>query len=473
MTQQKPFLALFEQAKRLILLLESLPEQERMLSYLQLERIVRSIYEPTQMTFRFAEVGHLPYVYHPAAITKNSEKTLWWNFVDNGQNPGFEFWYSTEFYYMNTKGIFPERLEQKNSRLLLQRKQAVLRTEEQLLLVLPDMIDGREVNPHPLWGDLHACFGKSLEKLSISPEKSDADNLLSRFYILPENISIQKIPFKKAAHFLEIGNSSAKLKARETETFSGLDNLLYYPYQWAFRYVLGLHKSSILSVVRQETLKGNLAHSAFEKLFNETKIEDKTWEKSEVYTWMEREIPILIEREAAVMMMYGQEAERRAFINMMKHAAWTLLSAIQNNAWKISGTEMEISGSLGDQPLKAKADLILLRGEETAVIDLKFSSADRYRKKIKNRDDLQLLIYSRFAAGPEDWAHTAYFIISRAQLLAKNNAAFAEAEALIPDEDFRKVNNAIWEKLITTYLWRIEQIAEGRIEIRNEKPWKP
>ena len=466
--RQKPYIALQEQCRRLILVLEALPDHEKMLSFLQLERIIKAIYEPTQMIFRQTECGHLPFVYHPAAIITNTDYTLWWNFIDNGQNAGFDFWYKTEHESLNNIGIFPEKTEQKNRRLLWQRKNAVLKTCKNLILIIPEHADGKAVNPHPLWGDLHAAFGKSLKKLIVKPEANKTE-LLDKMLESPDFISIEKVPYKNTVSFLHVHNEKQRLKARDTETFSGLESLIYYPYQWVFRYVLGLHKSSILSIVRPETLKGNLAHSIFEKIINETKSKNKVWEKTDLFDFLEVLIPQLIEREAAVLMMYGQESERRAFINMMKQACWALLSAIQRNNWQILGPEQQIEGLLGNQLLKGKADLILERGNEKAVVDLKISGTERYKKKIKNRDDIQLLIYSKFAAEAETWAKSAYFIISRAQLLAANNDAFEEAAALLPDEDSNTANKFIWEKLQKTYEWRIAQILEGKIEIRTDK----
>ncbi len=470
--QQQPLLTLYLQSDRLIMLLETLPENEQQLSYLQLERLVKTINEPTQMPFRFAEVGHLPFVYTPSAISETSEDTLWWNFLDNNQNPGFERWYSSELNYLQNKNAGTESLITKNNRQLWQRMQPVLRTQKRLILVYPDAVNGRSVNPHPLWGDLHATFGSDLSKIQVHLEEEKNIELLQSIFQLPVKVQVQSVKLQKAEHFVEINNNTGRLQAREIETFTGLDSLLYYPYQWTFRYVLGLNNSSILSIVKQETLKGNLAHSAFEKIFNEIKRSAVHWDKNEVQQWMEKEIPNLFEREGAVLLMYGQEAERRAFINLMKHSAWSLISAIQENGWSIEATEEEISGELGNQQLKGKADLILKRGEETAVVDLKFRSAERYKELIRDKEDLQLVIYSRFATKSEDWAHTAYFIISNAKLLARNNAAFKEAETLMPNEDYKTVNEQIWDKMHRTYEWRLSQIVEGKIEIRNKETIK-
>ena len=467
-SQLKPFSALQEQCKRLILVLESLPENEKMLSYLELERIVRAVYEPTQMLFRQSEIGHLPFVYHSAAILENCENTLWWNFIDNVQNAGYDFWYKSEYEYLSKSGCLPEKPAQRNDRMLWQRKNAILKTTKNILLVIPDQIAGKSVNPHPLWGDLHAAFGKSLKNMVVNPEKNN-DALLSTIFNLPDFSILSSISLKEIAPFIDIANNSEKLTLRETETFTGLDSLLNYPYQWVFKYILGLHKSSILSIVRPETLKGNLAHSIFEKLMNETKAENMFWEKEILFNYLEKEIPLVIEKEAVVFMLYGMESERRAFINMMKQSAWALLSAIQNNGWKISGSEINIEGFLGNQALKGKSDLILERGAEKTVVDLKFSGLDHYRNKIKNREDLQLLIYSRFASDTEDWAHRAYFIINKAQLLAPNNLAFKEAEVLLGEEDPNISNNLNWDKLQQTFEWRVAQINAGKIEVRTKK----
>jgi hypothetical protein len=202
---------------------------------------------------------------------------------------------------------------------------------------------------------------------------------------------------------------------------------------------------------------------------NETKAENMLWEKEILFNYLEKEIPLVIEKEAVVFMLYGMESERRAFINMMKQSAWALLSAIQNNGWKISGSEINIEGFLGNQALKGKSDLILERGAEKTVVDLKFSGLEHYRNKIKNREDLQLLIYSRFATDTEDWAHRAYFIINKAQLLAPNNLAFKEAEVLLGEEDPNVSNNLNWDKLQQTFEWRVAQINAGKIEVRTKK----
>ena len=69
-------IVLSQQSRRVSELLNTLPEQE--LSHLELERIVRTIYEPSPVVFQPQEVGNLPYVQHPGAFTGAVGEVWWW-----------------------------------------------------------------------------------------------------------------------------------------------------------------------------------------------------------------------------------------------------------------------------------------------------------------------------------------------------------------------------------------------------------
>jgi ATP-dependent helicase/nuclease subunit B len=465
--RQSPMLTLYEQSSRIVQLLETLPEKEKWLSYLQLERFVKTINEAVAIPFRPTEVGHAPFIYQPSAIAEICDQMLWWNFVEPSQKAGFARWYPKEVEFLQKLKIELDSTSAENNRQLWQRMRPVLLTQKQLILVLPEQVDGREVNPHPLWGDLHATFGDAIDRISVNLDSEHNSNWLASFFQLPNKAPVDHKPLNQPRPFIYINNSS-QLKERNSESFTSLENLFYYPYQWVFQYLIRLHKSSILSVVNDNRLLGNLAHTVFEKLFEEIKESDTSWNKQEVESWIDGQLPPMFEREGAVLLMYGHEAERVGFINRIKRAAWSLISAIQNNGWKIYGTEVEVKGKLVTQEISGIADLVLEREGEKAVVDLKWKGKGYRRDHIRSMEDLQLVIYSKLITGGDDWAHTAYYIMNDASLLARNQLAFQEAEAISPDLDFRQVNQEIWNKMEQTYIWRMEQIKSGQIEIRNE-----
>ena len=116
-----------------------------------------------------------------------------------------------------------------------------------------------------------------------------------------------------------------------------------------------------------------------------------------------------------------------------------------------------------------RADLVLERGSEMAVIDLKWRGA-RYREEsIRNEEDLQLVLYSKLLTEDQSWAHTAYFIMEKGLMLARNNRAFQQINAVAPQTDFIEANERILNRMEATYRWRMEQIKNGEIEIRCEQ----
>ena len=267
-------------------------------------------------------------------------------------------------------------------------------------------MNGSEVYPHPLHDELEACFG-DLSSISLDLNSQTGQEAFGQHFQLPKK---EQLPFKQLGvpkAFIQIAKAD-KMDQNERETFTSLDCLLYYPYQWVFRRKAKLRQSSILSIVSDVALMGNLAHRLFEWLLKE---DIEHWDRSQTEAWVQRKAPGLLAREGAVLLMYGREPERVSFINCVKKSTWTLLSMIQNNGWKVLETEMNLTGDFEGTEIRGKADVVLQRGDERAILDLKWRGARRRENLIRNEEDLQLVLYSHLLEPVGQWAHTAYFII--------------------------------------------------------------
>ncbi|MCB0643155.1 MAG: PD-(D/E)XK nuclease family protein, partial [Phaeodactylibacter sp.] len=139
------------------------------------------------------------------------------------------------------------------------------------------------------------------------------------------------------------------------------------------------------------------------------------------------------------------------------------------NGWSIAAIETKLEGSIAGLRIKGIADLVLERGSEKAIIDLKWRGAGWRQMLLKNEEDIQLYLYSNMLPPVTEWPHTAYFVINQGKLIARNNAAFRQAIAVSPDADTREVNQRIWEKMTKTLEWRRQQLRSGRIEVRCHK----
>ncbi|MEM8909618.1 MAG: PD-(D/E)XK nuclease family protein, partial [Bacteroidota bacterium] len=409
------FAVLREQAQRILDLLRELPASMNFLSMLELERIVRTIYEPSPVVFKAKEVDHLNYVHQSSATIGPVHQLVWWNFIQNERDHFFSRWYPSEMRYLQRKGLHVASPQEENDRLLWQRPRALLYCQQKALLIIPEKVNGQTVFPHPLHDELAACFG-DLSSITYSIDQTDEALLFAKAFQLPQQELLAHQALGRPKAFLHLHAHEA-LGQNEEETFSSLNSLFYYPYQWVFRHKIGLRQSSILSIVPDITLMGNLSHRFFELLLKEPLTQ---WDKTSVYRWVDEQAPKLLSREGAVLLMYGREPEKIAFLNRIKYAAWSLVAMIQQNGWEISGTEKAMARKFFDIPIKGKADLVLKRGEEWAVVDLKWRGASRRARIIKNEEDLQLVLYSKLLTEEDQWAHTAYFILENGQMIARN-----------------------------------------------------
>jgi ATP-dependent helicase/nuclease subunit B len=460
-SKNNSMLILSEQARRVKELLEELPEVQ--LSALELERVVRTIYEPAPIQLRDCQLGHLPYTLAPGAVATPQENLVWWNFVQSEPQHFFSRWYEKERQLLAQQNVCLEKPTDENTRLIWQRKRPILNCEQSLLLLVPHTIAGQEAVAHPLMGDLQATFDK-IEKISLSIDQPNAINqVFTQTFQLPKPTLLSRRHLDTPKAFLNIKDTQS-LGIREKETFSSLHDLFYYPYQWVFKHVIKLRKSSILSVVKDNTLMGNLAHRMFEKLLEQQNFHQ--WGQQEIEAFIEAEKTSLFKKEGAVMLMYGKEPERINFVRKLKFAARSLAKHINDNGWKVVGTEIDLEATFKNIQIHGRADLILQRGSEKAIIDLKWRG-NRFREQlIRNEEDLQLVLYSKMIDNSHDWAQAAYFIMEKGLMIARNQQAFADITPIHPEANIIEVNQRIFHKMEATYQWRLQQLQQGVIEIR-------
>ena len=456
-------LVLAEQSRRIVDLLDAQPENQ--LDFLAVERLVRTVYEPAPIEFSPAQVDRMPPAFHPAAIYGPVGELIWWNFVEAEPNYFFSRWYPDEKTTLAASGVALEGPEQQNARLVWQRHRPVLHCQNRLILCIPDSVSGTPLPAHPLLGDLEACF-QDLAPLTLQIDEQQTPEAFTRHFSLPAWQAVATTGLPQPDPVVAFSRPEF-LATREEETPSSLQDLLYYPYQWAFRHKILLRKSSVLSLVRDNRLLGNLAHGFLERILSEPRTE---WTQPSVYAWVAAQEESILKKEGAPLLQYGREPDRVAFLKQVSFAAWSLLNYIQENRWRVSGAEMDIVGTVADTPVRGRADLILERGEERAIVDLKYRGYSHYLNRVKNGEDLQLILYADFLRnGQAPWPHVAYFIMSRAEIIARNEAAFTGIRAVAPDLDHAAECQTVLQRVAATYHWRREQLRSGQLEIRCAK----
>lgn len=457
-------LVLAEQARRIKELLETLPEQR--ISFLELERIVRTIYEPSPMLLAEPEPGSMPYFHHPGAIAEPVDDLVWWNCVYENITPPPDKWQKEERSFLAKCGVFPETPKQQSQRQQLTLIRPLQQTKNSLLIVIPEQSDGSETELPLVWSDLEASFGAEMPQLVYDLKKASDRDRLNNWLKVPESLAV---PFRSSFRpqpQIQISYPEELLSGSH-ESPTQLESLFYYPHRWFFRQKLLMYRSSLLSVTRDNTLLGSLAHRFFENLMTR---DLSHLDRKFLQEWVQEEARTLLPREGATLLLYGREPERMAFLQKVTNAAWNLISHLRNNDWEVLGAEVPLEGRFLTMPIKGKADLVLKRGDERAIVDLKWSGT-RYRLElIQNEEDLQLVLYAKMLSPADKWPHTAYFILEEGKMIARNNLAFKDAiVAGASGDNHETVANRILEKMEKTYLWRLQQLKSGRLEIRTAR----
>ncbi|HLP94333.1 MAG TPA: PD-(D/E)XK nuclease family protein [Saprospiraceae bacterium] len=457
-------LVLAEQARRIRELLETLPEQR--ISYLELERIVRTIYEPSPMQLANPEPDSLNFFHQPGAMATHTDHLVWWNCIYDTATPQPDKWQKTERQFLINAQVLLETPRQLSQRQQLNQLRPLVQTTESLMLVIPEQVDGAETVSPLLWSDLEAFFGAELHDFVYDISLKSDRGRLSAWLAPPNQESVEMRTALRPRPQIRIAHPELAMES-PYETPTNLESLFYYPHRWFFRHKLRLYRSSLLSVTGDNTLLGSLAHRFFENLLKQDigKIGQKA-----IQEWVQQEAQVLLPKEGATLLLYGREPERLAFLQKVSNAAWNLVSMIRENGWQVEGTEVPLFGHFLNFPIQGKADLVLSRGEEKVIVDLKWSGARRRKELIQNEEDLQLMLYAKMLPPPDEWPHTAYYILEEGKMIARNNQAFKEAVvAGKPDTDHRAVANTVLEKMEKTYTWRLAQLQQGLLEIRTAR----
>ncbi|NJN35079.1 MAG: hypothetical protein HC817_13285 [Saprospiraceae bacterium] len=164
-------LVLSEQARRIEDFLNELPAYESFLSYLELDRIIRTIAEPAPVQPKAQELGSLPFCHREACFIGATDNLMWWNFADTEGVHFFNRWYKHELAFFKEKNINLQSPQDENALLLWRRVQPVLKTHKQLILCYLHRVNGENTTEHPLMSHLRACFG-DLENVTVKIQTS-------------------------------------------------------------------------------------------------------------------------------------------------------------------------------------------------------------------------------------------------------------------------------------------------------------
>ena len=455
-------LTLGKQCKQIIEVLEQLSVGRSDINALELEQLIRSIYESTPIAFAESTTGHFEYFEHEGSCPANVNHLCWWNFVRRPLNYAPSKWYEEEIVFLSKQGYQLENSGIQNQRSRWYSLQPLLQAQKKVFLIIPDFSDGKEVFPHTLHDNIQAIC-ENLDTITFHIA-SGAENALPG---LEKGLIVEAIPRVKDPEddiHLRLDKEQG-FENIEKSSPTGLIKMLYYPHQWFFKEIAKLRKTHLLHTLHESTQKGNIAHRFFEVFLKETRA---GWTRETLFTFIDQISIRIFKEEGANYLLYGQEPDRISFLEKVKNAAWHFYRIMQENKWEIRDIETSIKGNFEGIAFNAIPDLVLKNGQDLIVIDFKWGGEQKRRNEIRNAADIQLALYSLFLQEGAANIHTYYYIIEKRVILGRNIELLTGSKGNAGQLD-GDIHSDILRKISTTLDWRKKQFQDGLIELRTKK----
>ncbi len=421
----------FEELEKQTELLLRLCKQEKVITPIMLSRWIKEMLNGNSFYRLHAqEIGAQPYVNHPGNINAAVDHLTWWNFTEEG-NPLSSAFLPSPAENEHLKGCAVHQAEQILDQWYYNQIKGILFTEKKLTLCIPEKIGGEEIAPHPLLADLKATFEnwEDFEKKDYTYVKRTPKGL------------------PRASDYVRFTWPEGVEKERESaESFSSISKMLSYPYEYFLEYILNIRPIEPPQLTIDARLKGTLIHQVAENLYS-------TMDTSKI----REELENVIRSEGEVFNLPKYQLAKTQFIQMGEQSLKYLFEQIRNNRWEFVEAEEkhEKDGFTG------YIDLVLQRGSEKAVIDLKFGSFTSRKEEMRKGNEMQLMMYYHLLGGTD---YLGYYILSKNRFLMHNTAAIHDALPMNRDVNLHDHYRNYWQNFTEGIACRKNQIARGLLE---------
>ena len=436
------------------------------LDRLELDRLLDEVTRDQPDPTHFAERGHVSATSDPGALTEAAETVVWWDLADTERTLRYP-WSHAELASLRANGVHIPPMEAVLACRERDDLRAVLAAERRLVLAVHPSDEGA----HPLWSRIrHAVRGwvdVDLDSALLRGGSALQDSL---------NIERRALSPKPLPTPRRWWRTGLPVPARPRESYSSLEKLIHYPYQWVLRYPAALRSGRAEDLADHGRLYGNLAHRLFERFFA-----DAAWRArsdAEVRAWAAANVADLVRHEGAVLLEPGRGIDYHAFATTLDRAITALLEHLRSARVHNVVAERPFTATM--QPgvaLEGTIDLLCLTEEgRSIVLDAKWAGQAYRMEEVAQETQLQLATYAYLASHgsadastqntqtaqvPRDWPYQAYFIITTGAVIAPDDAVFPHA---IVAGDATPDPGGLWQRAQQTYQWRRAQMASGAIE---------
>ena len=450
-----------EQADALLLLLEKQTQDE--IPFAIVQGWINSLYEKQDCPLYDAEQNCRCVVTSPALLADKAESTIWCDFYGGAMLPAsYSFLSQNEIDVLTNEGVsLWNAADERRYNAYLQQIPFVM-TSGHLSLVVVER-DGSTVLPkHPLM----ILLEQSISNLDIVIEEPQiADQRYSERKSVDNSLH--------DATYLEIKNTD-KLRWRDHESATSLDNLIQNPFDYSLQYLMGIRDDGVSKMEQLDRTQGEVAHAVIANLFyKEGETNDPDTILQRVSNDYDTAFSDALLDKGAILLLRENRVDIKIMKDRLRNAIDTLLDIMRSNNLHVVNCEKEILRSLqfeGDPDIKGYVDMILGNNNDNLyVFDFKWTtSKNHYPELLKKNGSLQLALYKEMVKkelGKEVVA-TAYYLMPENCLYS---ISFFNGDHTTKLEEEENIGKNLFLQVKNSYKYRLQQILDGKIELGEGK----
>ncbi|WP_353711467.1 PD-(D/E)XK nuclease family protein [Arthrobacter sp. K5] len=452
--------------QRILALVTPLPSVSRR----DLRRIISAVIVPSSDTLVSAEAAPWLRLGHLAELADDVDQALWWGF-QSSRTASVRRWDAHDKEALSRVGVHLPTPEELSALEVSQTLAAASRTRN-LILVQIEQRDGERVEGSPVLEALIAAQpgqteGSLSDRLALLTRRPEAlIDSTGQWALADRRMQLVAVPQHRpvappAVH--DLGPNPALVPERLS--FTQLSTLLGCSLAWVLRHKSHLSVPAAASVPSDNQMLGIFAHKVVEVLQNQLRAQHRAVpDQQEVLAAVERLLPQL----ASELLLPGQKSRRAGVQATIETTVMTFFEQLQRGGVVLQEMEKEFAKDLhftagGDSytvEVKGRADAVGIDASgRTAVVDLKWSNNDKYRREeVQRGEALQLALY-QWAFSPGDLppdAPTAYYMLKQGSF-ASAHPEFGSAIQASQDP------SQLWQQAVRAIGFTVEEVLAGRI----------
>ena len=447
-----------EMIEALLSQIDTLVEGE--LSFTKLSQWAQSLYENGDYTLYHAQAGSRCMINRPSNMIDEAKKTIWCDFYgDITSELSTDFLSNNEIKQLKSAGVLLWDKQHETDFAHQMMFRPIYKTTDELTIITCDQQGATKLPMHPLY-----------LQLPSTPNKVDGDALYGG--LASKVIEAVDNHREKDDLLIKFDAANHPFQWRQVESYSSLEKLLQYPFDYFMNYMLQFTDVSETEIKLFLTY-GNVAHEVVETLFTA----ERNGQSLDVFVKNEYEQAFkqALIRKGAVLLLPEHHLDRERLKYLLKDSVDKLATIIQQNGLTVVQCEQKEEQDLDFQGgilIQGYIDMLLRDSAGNDVVfDLKYvSKKDKYKTVLEKNRAIQLAIYKAMLMKHDvhsQSVRTAYFVMPEGKLFSTDSFIGENFEHINP-----KLQVDVMTQLRNGYAERVKEISEGRIETADNVPVK-